>query len=126
MKFPILITKNELEYLSSFILVNCRKKYLHDKKKFRETRKLENKAPRRQLFNVIRRLSDDIIRPKLSLPRILKEFVCLTANDPTKEKRHGHLVSAYSKSCNVRFVVPLTLLHRSECSSPFICNIMKI
>ena len=119
------ITKNEPEYQFS---ANCKQKYLRDKKKKILTKHENLKMKHRgsQLFNVIRRLSDDIVRPKLSLPRILKEFVCLTANDPTKEKRHGHLVSAYSKSCNVRLVVPLTLLHCSECSSPFICNVIKI
>lgn len=37
----------------------------------------------------------------LSGSRILKEFVCLTANDPMKEKRYGHLVFSYLKSCTV-------------------------
>lgn len=60
-----------------------------------------NGASRRELFNVIQRLSGDIVRPVPSRPRILKEFVCVTANDPTKEERHGHLVFACGlKPCN--------------------------
>lgn len=50
-----------------------------------------------QLFNVIQRL----YRVLSHRSRILKEFVCLTANDPMKEKRHGHLVFSYLKSCTV-------------------------